>query len=86
MLLEKTKKNIDFYVKHGTRPGIFLYAVLMNSLLDAFRTADEDNRKHLFDTYSYIYNKIPASCYGSRAKVEAWIEMKAAERSRNKQR
>ena len=73
MIPERTKQAIDQYVSAHTPRGGFLTAVLSNDLKGAFGRADEENRAALFDIVGYCYNEIPSECWGSPAKVEAWL-------------
>jgi len=75
-----TKAGIDRFVIDGTPPGDFLWAVLTNNLAESFRRADMDNLANMREIVAYCWNHIPADCWGSPKKVEAWIEMKAKER------
>jgi len=65
--------SINAYVEHGRRPGGFLTAVLQNNLTRALGTADDASRRGLDDIIRYIWNEVPATCWGSTAKVEAWL-------------
>ena len=65
--------SINAYVEHGQRPGGFLAAVLQNNLTGALRSADDASRRGLDDIILYIWNEVPATCWGSTAKVEAWL-------------
>jgi len=62
------------YVENKTDPGGFLMAVLRNDLRSACEVADDINRYKLFDYVSYIYNKLPSDCWGSKEAVDAWLE------------
>lgn len=68
------KFSLDEYAKSGRPTGGFLRAVLENDLMKAAGKADEFSRIAFFDICSYIYNKMPLSCYGSPEKVEAWLQ------------
>lgn len=65
---------IDRYAKLKIRTGSFLQAVLENNLREAFARADEGNRAAMFEIVKYCHNNIPADCWGSEAKVAAWLE------------
>ena len=51
----------------------FLIAVLENNLTGALRAADSASRKGLVDIMLYLWNEVPSSCWGSPAKVKAWL-------------
>ena len=74
MIPERTKAAIDRYVNDHTPVGGFLTAVLSNDLKGAVGQADEENRAALFSIVGYCYHEIPSECWGSPAKVEAWLE------------
>ena len=80
MIPQNLIDSFDRYVNHGIPCGGFLNAVLSNDLMEAFGKADEDNRLILFDICQYIFNEVPLDCYGSREKVQDWIEKKRKER------
>lgn len=73
-----TIECIQNFVHKRIPPRDFLYAVLTNNLLEAFATADSANTAAMADIVGYCYNKIPASCWGSREKVAAWLNNKQA--------
>jgi hypothetical protein len=55
-------------------PGEFLQAVLANDLKDACGRADSTN-VHLLPVYvTFLYNKAPAACWGSREAIVAWAK------------
>ena len=62
------------YVENRVPPGGFLYAVLTNNLIESFGRADEGNSASLQQIVRYLYNEMPADCWGSPAKVKAWLE------------
>jgi len=73
MIPENTKYSIDLYVSDKIPTGGFLRAVLTNDLFGAMGRADLENRHSLWEICDYIYNEIPADCWGSVEKVEAWL-------------
>ena len=77
---EYTKAGIDKYVRDGTPPGDFLYAVLCNDLKESFGRADLENRRDMFDIVVYLYSNAPSACWGSPEKVASWIEFKRGEK------
>lgn len=68
-----TLAAINRYVEERVPPSGFLSAVLENNLMEAFGRADENNRAALFEIVSYLYNDAPSACWGSPAKVSAWL-------------
>jgi hypothetical protein len=70
-----TREALDEYGQ-GALPsvGSFLFAVLSNNLVEAFRRADDGNAAAMQEIVAYCYNKLPSECWGSKEKVEAWLE------------
>lgn len=68
------------YITQGIPPGGFLFAVLSNDLREACARADDINRHLLFEIVGWLWNEAPAPCWGSPAKVNAWLA--EAERQR----
>ena len=67
--------GIKNYLRHGIRPGSFLYAVLENNLTEAVAFADKDNMANL-PAYAYwLMNEVPTIAWGSEENVETWIRM-----------
>ena len=73
--------GIESYIRDGVPPGDFLMAVLSNDLQEAYIRADDENFHNIPAYMNYFYNKIPAFIWGSRKKVESWIEKKYQERT-----
>lgn len=70
---EDIRDSLALYVEHRIQPGGFLTAVLENDLREACGRADEENRHRLFDIVCYIYNELPAPCWGDRGAVHRWL-------------
>lgn len=66
-------ESISDYVNNRIPPGDFLQAVLENNLKESFNRADEDNIRSMFKIVQFIYNEIPARCWGSPEKVKKWL-------------
>lgn len=66
--------SIQAYVETGRPVGSFLEAVISNDLSESFGRADHNNRHRMFDIVSFIYNEMPAPCWGSKKKYEMWIK------------
>lgn len=66
-------ESIMSYVDDRVSPGDFLEAVLENDLRESFQRADEDNIRSMFEIVQFVYNEIPARCWGSPEKVKEWL-------------
>lgn len=71
---DQVRDSIGRYVDQRIPTGGFLGAVLENDLLQgAFGSADDRNRRDLFDIVRYCRWEIPGDCWGSPEKVTAWL-------------
>jgi hypothetical protein len=61
------------HIEERTPTGGFLRAVFNNDLKEAVGRADENNMRNLPAYVNYLYNYAPSDCWGSPAKVEAWL-------------
>lgn len=66
--------GLNRYVNHHISPGGFLRAVLENNLHEAISSADNGNLRRLPEIVKYIWNELPADCWGSEEAVAKWIE------------
>lgn len=73
---ERMMPAIQRYVKNHVKPGAFLQAVIRNDLFDAIGFADEENLKNLPAYAAYFYNETPSDCWGSREKMEKWLQLR----------
>lgn len=73
---QETIRSLREYADERIPPGGFIYAVLTNDLMGAFGKADVQNRLSLFEICSYVYNEMPARCYGSKKIVAEWLAKK----------
>lgn len=64
--------GLALYVVMGIRPGGFMTAVLENDLKGAIACADANSYAGLKELVQFLYNSVPASCYGTPEKVEKW--------------
>lgn len=71
------------YVEHGIEPGHFLCAVISNDLHEACGRADDRNLPIIAAYVAWLYNEAPSTCWGSKAKMEAYIAEKEDERESN---
>ncbi len=62
------------YIEKRSPVGGFLTAVIQNDLRMAVTRADDNNLRNLPAFISYLYNEAPSQCWGSKEKVEKWVE------------
>jgi hypothetical protein len=67
------KEGLERYYYDRIPTSGFMYAVLSNDLFGALDKADSQSRQSLPDICRFIYNELPFTCWGSTAKVEAWL-------------
>ena len=60
------------YLVCGIRPGGYCLAVLENNLREAYAMGDEASLAGQRKTVTWLWNEVPASCWGSPEKVAAW--------------
>ena len=68
------RRGVQEYIEHGRLPGGFLTAVIQNNLSESFGSADENNRRRLFDIVQFFYNEAPSACWGSKEAMVAWVK------------
>lgn len=66
--------ELNAYAQSGHVTSGFLAAVLANDLMRACQRADLTNLPLLPLIARYVYNRMPSTCHGSYAAVDAWIE------------
>lgn len=69
------------YIENGVPTGRFLMSVLSNQLAEAAMTADDINMANLPAYAAFLVNVAPSECWGSPAKVAAWLAQHAAARA-----
>lgn len=69
---DRHREGLERYL-HGMPPGHFLRAVLENDLFEAVGRADEGSAGAIPAICRYIYNNMPANCWGSKVAVDAWL-------------
>jgi hypothetical protein len=67
-------EDLNRYVTEHVLSGNFLYALLSNDLSQSFSHADSETIAAMYDYVQYVYNYMPIQCWGSKEKVNAWIE------------
>lgn len=75
----RTLLGLTNFSKAGLEPGDFLYAVLTKDYERMLALGDAENLEKLPAIMSFCVNMIPAGCWGSREKVDAWVRRFAEE-------
>ena len=73
-LPEHMREGTRRYIEDGGPPGGFLKAVICNDLMEALSRADDINRDRILDFVRFFRWEVPADCWGSMKKMEAWIK------------
>ena len=73
MMRGQTKMALTEYHENGEPPGLFLYAVLTNNLLEACRRASHNDEQELPEVVKYIYNNFVIGSWGNSELVAQWI-------------
>jgi hypothetical protein len=73
LLPDSLRPGMRRYIEHGVPTGSFLRAALENKLIEAYLTADMENRFHLARVAEFIHLYAPPECCGSEANVREWI-------------
>ena len=68
------KDGVARYVEYGIMPGGFLTAVLENNLFMAIGKADDCNKQLLANWCMFVWNELPATCWGDKETVKAWAK------------
>jgi hypothetical protein len=58
--------------EHCVYPGGFLCAVLEGDLFGAYGRADQLTLEGMQALVMFVYNQLPAGCWGSKDKMKAW--------------
>ena len=67
------------YIEHHLPPGSFLTAVITNNLKEAVMNADHWNLGNIPAYVNYLYNHAPSQCWGSPARMTAWLSLSTKE-------
>lgn len=73
-LPQHMQEGMQLYIEHKIAPGSFLTSVLCNDLRGAAIRADEVNKHLLFEYIDWLARHAPSLCWGSPARVKAWLE------------
>ena len=60
-------------MENQVETGGALRAILENDLFGAMSRLDLDHRDALHSTVKWIYNQLPVVAYGSKTKVQEWL-------------
>lgn len=71
---EHLTASLQRYAEQRIETGRFLRAVLENDLSEAVCRADHFNFPLLPVIVRYVYNELPAPCWGSKEKVSDWLK------------
>jgi hypothetical protein len=74
MIPEHTHIALVEYKDNGKPIGHFLTAVLTNDLFESFQRADEKNIKAMKEIVNWVYWEMPSIAWGTKEKINAWIE------------
>lgn len=74
---ERMMEGIRKYVEEGVVPGDFLTGIIENDLKKACYHADDENLKNIPAFVAYFYNRTPSTCWGSKAAMDAWVEVRS---------
>lgn len=66
-------RAIRAYINRRVTPGKFLRAIICNDFLNVLGYADEDCAANINAYWEYFYFQVPPECFGSPAKMEAWL-------------
>jgi len=67
-------KGVKLYVEKKVPPGSFLRAVLENDFYEAVVKADQINLCYFREWAKFLYRELPSICWGSKEKVQAWLD------------
>jgi hypothetical protein len=74
-------KELENYIVHGYPPGSFFEAIFSNDLYRAACSSHHSNTwTAIISVVKWLINEAPKECFGSRAKVDAWLALTPAQR------
>lgn len=73
--------GVAAYCSQHRRVGSFLTAVFQNDFALAVRRADSQNIYNLRAYADFLLIHAPDECWGSRKKVDAWLQQKTEDKS-----
>ena len=66
------RDGVRMYIEEGIMSGHFLTALFSNDLVGAYSRADKANEEAMKEWVTFLFNYAPASCWGSKERVEDW--------------
>ncbi len=63
---------MDVWTEHGRRATAKLVKKYCGETGSG--RADDTNRGRMFDIVAFLYNEAPGACWGSREKVQKWLD------------
>jgi hypothetical protein len=72
----KIREALITYARDHKAAGSFVMACVRNDLAQAATRADPSNLRDLAEIMRFIINELPSPCWGSEAKVAAWLVVK----------
>lgn len=69
------RDGVRMYIEEGIMSGHFLTALFSNDLVGAYSRADKANEEAMKEWVTFLFNYAPASCWGSKQRVEDWINI-----------
>lgn len=67
-------EEFRMYVLMGRTPGGFLRAFFEGDLHEMCRRGGEETLGTLWPMVTFLHNRCPEGCFGSRSKVEWWMD------------
>jgi|APSaa5957512493_1039668.scaffolds.fasta_scaffold205631_2 hypothetical protein len=67
------RDGVRMYIEEGFMSGHFLTALFSNDLVGVYSRGDKDNTEAMKKWVTFLFNYAPASCWGSKQRVEDWI-------------
>ncbi|MCK9435013.1 MAG: hypothetical protein M0R32_09400 [Candidatus Cloacimonetes bacterium] len=72
-------EDLNRYATDHVLSGNFLYALLSNDLSKSFSYADSETMNAMYDYVQYVFNYLPLQCWGSKEKVDDWLDKSQSE-------
>jgi len=73
-LPEQMQSAAKMYIEEGRLHSDFLRAVLENDLVESYGRADLTNQSAMKEWTMWLFNDVPANCWGDEETVEKWCE------------